>query len=113
MPTLKGGIHRARLMSVSSVVTKKVRQDGEVEKEFSVCWGTLCTQKPGSNCSKYTWARCQPFIPPPTGTKAVGAVRSPRGKGALTQGTLLLGKLGLLPVCSHGIWMEMRAQAQL
>lgn len=100
-------------MSVSSAVTKKVRQPEDIEKEFSVGRGTLCTQKPASNYSKYTWARCQPFIPPPTGTKSVGAVRSFRGKGCYNTRHTTAWQTVLLPVTSHGIWMEMRAEAQL
>jgi len=65
-------------MSVSSIVTKKIKQAEDVAKEFSRHRGTLCFQKPASNCSKYTWARRQPFIPPRTGMKAVGVARSPR-----------------------------------
>lgn len=65
-------------MSESRVATKKIKCIEDVETEFSTRRGTLCFQKPARDCSKYTWARHQPLIPPPTGTKAVGVAGSPR-----------------------------------
>lgn len=102
-----------RLMSVSSVVTKKIKWAEDVEKEFSTCRGTLCFQKPASNYSKYTWARCQPFIPPCTSTEAVGVAGSPTGQlcSAVVQCRLLLCKLVFQVVHTKFEWRrEQRAR---